>query len=301
MSQLAANLLLLLVTVIWGTTFILVKTAIQMIKPFTFLAARFFIGSLFILLWLAIRQSKSSWDRSVTFVTPAYTLKGGVLTGAALFFSYVTQTFGLLTVSAGKAAFITGLSVVLVPLASALIFKEIPDKNAFIGVTLAAIGLALMSLVFPFNIEIGDILVFLCAVGFASHIILVGMYSRHSDPVIFTLIQLMIVAAGSFIAAICLEWPLSIPIHTSGALIYSAVVATSITVLIQSAVQKYTSATNTALIFSTEPVFAALFAWISVGEILKPREMLGAGLILLGMLISEIGPWKRRSFLKNEL
>ncbi len=308
MPQIFANLLLLLVTIIWGTTFVLVKEAISSIKPFTFLAVRFFIGGLFLLLWLVARnywfpkaaktgtangsafekQACASGNSHVGKRLPKDTLKDSLITGITLFLAYATQTFGLLTVPAGKAAFITGMSVVMVPVASAFLLKSIPDRGTTVGVVLATIGLGLMSLVFPLKIEIGDLLIFLCAIGFAAHILLVGRYSKGNDPVVFTAIQLIVVSIGSFGAALLWERPLSVPGQTWGAIIYTAILATAITVLIQSAVQRYTSATHTALIFSAEPVFGALFAWIMLGEVLSPREMAGAVLILAGMLISEI-------------
>lgn len=310
MPQIFANLLLLLVTVIWGTTFVLVKGAIESIKPFTFLAVRFFIGGLFLLLWLIARNwwlSNTTQTGTIDSPTienqfgvcgnsqvcersPGESVKGSLITGITLFLAYATQTFGLLTVPAGKAAFITGLSVVMVPVASAFLLKTVPDRNTATGVILATIGLGLMSLVFPFRIEIGDLLVFLCAIGFAAHILLVGRYSKGNDPVVFAAIQLIVVAIGSFFAAFLLERPLSVPRETWGAIIYTAIIATAITVLIQSSVQRYTSATHTALIFSAEPVFGALFAWFMLGEVLSSREMAGAVLILAGMVVSEISP-----------
>ncbi len=326
MPQMVADLLLLLVTVIWGTTFVLVKGAISSVKPFTFLAVRFFIGGLFLLLWLVARRvwpsrrarGKDGFgaqghahgneaDNSVAACVYSGTgvrsgpLRGSVITGITLLLAYATQTFGLLTVAAGKAAFITGLSVVMVPVASALLLKMVPDQSTTVGVILAIIGLGLMSLSLPFRVELGDMLVFLCAIGFAAHILLVGVHSKDNDPVVFAAIQLMVVAAGSFVAALFLERPLIIPRQTWGAIVYTAILATSITVLIQSAVQKYTSATHAALIFSAEPVFGAVFAWIMLGEVLSARETVGAVLILAGMLVSEVSPRKEQPSGKGRL
>ncbi|HHY16907.1 MAG TPA: DMT family transporter [Firmicutes bacterium] len=317
MPQILADGLLLLVTVIWGTTFVLVKEAISSVKPFTFLAVRFFIGGLSLVLWLVVRRVLPSLraqarvsraqaqapDNGAGEACPCLSgdvqagdntrkrfLMGSAVTGVTLLLAYATQTFGLLTVAAGKAAFITGLSVVMVPIASAFLLKTVPDRSTVAGVILATIGLGLMSLTFPFRIEPGDLLVFLCAMGFAAHILLVGIYARDNDPLVFAAIQLMVVAVGSFGAALLLEQPLSVPKESWGAIVYTATIATALTVLIQSAVQKYTSSTHTALIFSAEPVFGAFFAWIMLGEVLSSREMLGAVFILAGMLVSEIDP-----------
>ncbi len=319
MPQVLADALLLLVTVIWGTTFVLVKGAISSVRPFTFLAVRFSIGAISLLLWLFARKIRVfgiaqanavmggmkpvknhgdtliSFDSTVLSNSPGWFIKGAIITGMTLLFAYAAQTFGLLTVAAGKAAFITGLSVVIVPVASAFLLKTVPNWNTAGGVILAATGLCLMSLTLPFHVEYGDSLVFLCAIFFAAHILLVGLYSRSSDPVVFSAIQLIVVAAGSFVAALLIERPFSVPRESWGAIIYTATVATAVTVLIQSAVQKYTSATHTALIFSAEPVFGAIFAWIVVGEVLNRREMAGAVLILAGVLVSEVVPAGRCS------
>jgi drug/metabolite transporter (DMT)-like permease len=325
MPQILADALLLFVTVIWGTTFVLVKGAISSVRPFTFLAVRFAIGGISLLLWLFVRKIRVSGraqanaviggmepvkshgdtiisaDSTVLAKSSGWFVKGAIITGITLLLAYATQTFGLLTVAAGKAAFITGLSVVIVPVASAFLLKTAPNRSTAMGVILAATGLCLMSLTLPFRVEYGDLLVFLCAIFFAAHILLVGTYSRENDPVVFAAIQLIVVAAGSFAAAMLLERPLSVPREAWGAIIYTATVATAVTVLIQSAVQKYTSATHTALIFSAEPVFGAIFAWMMLGEILSPREMAGAVLILSGMLVSEIAPRQRQLENRNSV
>ncbi|NLC14873.1 MAG: DMT family transporter [Firmicutes bacterium] len=316
MSQVVADLLLLLITIIWGTTFVIVKEATVSIKPFTFLAVRFFVGSFALLFWLALRrmwrsnrtrgEADGHFDHAAggvsdavggaldCFRTRKVLVNGAVITGVTLFLAYATQTIGLLTVAAGKAAFITGLSVVLVPVGSAVLLRVVPEINAAIGVFLATIGLGVMSLTLPFRVETGDVLIFLCAIGFAAHILLVGIHSKHGDPAIFAAIQLMIVAVGSLVAALCLEQPLVVPREAWGAIIYTGIVATAVTVLVQSTVQKYTSATHAALIYSAEPVFAAFFGWLMLGEVLSPREAVGAVLILAGMLVSEIAPGKRQ-------
>jgi drug/metabolite transporter (DMT)-like permease len=210
-----------------------------------------------------------------------------LLTGLALFFSYATQTLGLVTVAAGKAAFITGLYIVIVPIASRAIAREAPDRATVVGVILAAVGLGLMSLNLPFQVARGDFLTFLCAVGFSAHILLVSRYSGRGDTVLYTGVQLLVVALGSSVAALAIERPLVIPSGAWPAILFTSIVTTAFAFLVQSTVQQYTSATHTALIFAAEPVFGALFAWLLAGEVLLPREMAGAGLILAGMLVAE--------------
>lgn len=303
MSQLAADLLLLLVTLIWGTTFVIVKNAIASMRPLTYISIRFLVAGAVLLGWYVVRRvgrnlrSKGEIRVEVELCSgEAHSrrfLTGSLITGVALLFSYITQTLGLITVPAGKAAFITGLSVVIVPVASGLLLRKAPDRASVIGVVLATTGLGLMSLKLPLTVEAGDLLVFLCAIGFASHILLVEAYSDHGDTVLFAAIQLLVVSLGSFIGALVFERPLVIPGKAWGAILFTALAATSFAFLTQSAVQRYTTATHTALILSVEPVFGAFFAWLLVDEVLTPREIAGAIAILGGMLVSELGSLRR--------
>ncbi|HHW26768.1 MAG TPA: DMT family transporter [Firmicutes bacterium] len=297
MSQVTADILLLLVTLVWGSTFVLVKNAIETMGPLTFLAVRFFIAGTVLLVWHAVRNRTNSKpideNREIVGDTKRHSPNnrfyvGGVLAGLALGFSYAMQTLGLVTVPAGKAAFITGLYVVLVPIGAGLLLRTAPDLASVIGVSLATVGLALLSLQFPLSIAPGDFLVLMCGVGFAAHILLVGVYSNEGDPVLFTGIQLIVVALGTGLGALIFERPLFVPSSAWGAIIFTALAATSFAFLIQTAMQRYTSPTHTALIFSAEPVFGAVFAWLLTGETLKGREILGAVCILIGMLVSEL-------------
>jgi len=313
MSQIAADLLLLVVTLAWGTTFVVVKNTIETMGPYTYLAVRFLIAGLILTVWHVVKagrpaarderkQGRSDGpaaprrEESGThglppghawYEAPREFYIGGILTGLALFFSYATQTLGLMTVAAGKAAFITGLYVVIVPIASRAMAREIPDRATIVGVILAAVGLALMSLNLPFQVAPGDFLVFLCAIGFSAHILLVGHYSGRGDTVLYTAVQLLVVALASTVAALITERPVVIPASAWPAILFTSIVTTALAFLVQSTVQKHTSATHTALIFSAEPVFGAVFAWLLAGEVLLPREMAGAGLILAGMLVAE--------------
>lgn len=310
MSQIVADLLLLLVTLAWGTTFVVVKNTIETMGPLTYLAVRFLIAGLILLIWHIARAGRPSArnagaegassvsrreDTRARGLPPGHAWYeasrgfyiGSLLTGLALFFSYATQTLGLVTVAAGKAAFITGLYIVIVPIASRAIAREAPDRATVVGVILAAVGLGLMSLNLPFQVARGDFLTFLCAVGFSAHILLVSRYSGRGDTVLYTGVQLLVVALGSSVAALATERPLVIPSGAWPAILFTSIVTTAFAFLVQSTVQQYTSATHTALIFAAEPVFGALFAWLLAGEVLLPREMAGAGLILAGMLVAE--------------
>jgi drug/metabolite transporter (DMT)-like permease len=295
---LAADLLLLAVTAIWGTTFVIVKNTISVMGPMTFLAMRFLVAAALLLIpkaYAALFVSQRTASGPTRRWNPPQLYVGAVLTGRALLFADATQTLGLVTVTAGKAAFITGFYVVLVPIASKLLLKEVPDRASVLGVVLATFGLALLSLRSPFRICPGDFLILLCAVGFAAQILLTGRYGDKGDSIEFTAVQLLVVSLGSFVWAGITERPITIPAAAWPSILFTASAATSFAFLAQTMVQRYTSATHTALIYSAEPVFGALFAWLVVGEALSPKEILGAVCILGGMVVSE-----RASFGRGE-
>jgi drug/metabolite transporter (DMT)-like permease len=296
-QQFQADLLLLAVTLIWGSTFVVVKKAIAETPPFTFLFVRFSVASAFLFGWLVLsrrtrarRSGESSLVRHEEATRRARTTARGLVTGLALLIAYATQTIGLLSVNAGKAAFITGFSVVLVPALAPVVFGTRQGGWVWAGVILATLGLFFMSFQLPFTVEWGDLWVMSCALGFAAHILLVGIFSPAVDPLEFTAVQLAVVSVGSLAGALFLERPLHIVPKTLPAIVFTGIFATSVAFLVQTWAQRYTSPTHTAVIFSAEPVFGAVFAWILAGEILTLRESVGAVLILAGILMTEVLP-----------
>jgi drug/metabolite transporter (DMT)-like permease len=212
----------------------------------------------------------------------------GVLIGLALFAGYAFQTFGLRETTPAKAGFITGMSVALVPLGQAIFLRRPPRRNSIIGVTLATLGLALLSLQADLSVNRGDLLVLACAVAFAAHILLTGRYAPEWQPLRLAFVQILTVALLSGAATLALEQPIGPP---SGnvwfAALFTGLLATALAFFIQSRAQQATSPTHTALIYAAEPVFAGLFSFLLIGEVLGPRQIAGSALILAGMVISE--------------
>lgn len=278
-QQRTADAVLFLVTIVWGSSFVLVKDTIANMGPMTFLSVRFLVAGCVLLAVGSVKEFKRISSAHKPF------FKGSLWAGAALFVSYTAQTLGLLTVDAGKAAFLTGIYVALVPLGSRLLLKA--ETGSFVGVFLATLGLVLMSFKIPFETQWGDLLLILCAVGFAAHILIVERFKDNGSPVLFTAYQLLFVGLASTLAAFLLEKPFQVPRESWGAILFMALCATSFAFLAQTMAQRFTSPTHTALIFATEPVFGALFAWLLSGEVLSPKEILGALCILSGMLSTE--------------
>ncbi|HZK18547.1 MAG TPA: DMT family transporter [Clostridia bacterium] len=278
-KQIKADFALLCVAFIWGTTFVVVQNALSGIGPFYFNGIRFMIAFLFL--------AAIFWKRIREITLPA--LKTGAFIGIFLFGGYAFQTIGLQYTGAANAGFITGLSVVLVPVFSALLSRRYPKINTLVGVTCATAGLMLLTLSNNLAINTGDLFCFLCAICFGLHIILVGKLAVHFDSPTMAILQIGTVSVISFLCAVFLEpFPTYFTKPVWIAFIITAIPATSLAFLIQNTVQKYTSPTHTAIIFTTEPVFAALTAFVFTTQVLSLKQWLGCLLILAGMLVSEL-------------
>jgi len=287
--SLIADLSLLFVTLIWGTTFVLVQNAIDFLPPFAFNGIRFSLAALLLFLCLLFFDFKQLKQLNLKL------LGSGVFIGLWLFLGYVTQTLGLLYTTTSKAGFITGLSVVLVPLFSMFLLKQYPSKNAVFGVIAATIGLFLLTLADVSGLNIGDGFVFICAISFGMHIIITGKVSNKYPTLLLTVIQISTVALLSTFSSFFFEdWRKSVRIEVLlskdvlAALIVTSVFATAMAFFIQTNFQKYTSTTRVALIFAMEPVFAALTGFFWAHERLSINALLGCILIFLGMIFAEL-------------
>ncbi len=295
---LTADLALVAVTLVWGATFVTVKEALADIRPFAFLAVRFAIAFLVLLPFFRreIRRGGASQ------------VKHGLIIGVWLFVGYACQTLGLQWTTAGKAGFITGLSVVFVPLFAAVGLRQPPGRDSLLGVALATCGLALLTLGDSLRPGPGDLLVLACAVSFAMHVITIARYGRDpgaSSGALAT-IQIGVTSLFSAVASLAFERPYWAELaagrtaSTAGrgflvlgaavwqAILVTALLATAGAFLIQNIAQRHTTPTHTALILSMEPVFAALFAWLLAGEALGPRGAAGGALMLAGILTAEL-------------
>ena len=287
LPQWIADLSLLMVTAIWGTTFVVVKHAIAEVTPMYFLALRFSLAAFVLALFPGtLAGLKSTWRRTL-------------VPGLLLALAYLLQTYGLIYTSASRAGFITGLSVILVPIFFAISEKRRPSWLVISGAAISTIGLALMSGGSADPLNLGDLLVMGCAVGFALQIILVGRRAGEMPSLSLTL--------GMLGTAALLFWPgalreilhqgasVFISVNAWMAVLMTAILATSLAFYLQCKMQRFTTPSHTALIFSAEPVFAALFAFLLAGEIIGPMGVLGGGLIVLGIVLVEAIPMLRRN------
>ncbi|MGM0713251.1 DMT family transporter [Brevibacillus parabrevis] len=284
-----ADITLLLIALVWGTTFLIVQQAIASLPPNTFNAVRFTVAALFLLVILLIRNRRQLTE----FRGPI--IRAGIILGFWLCLGYALQTVGLLYTTPSKAGFITGLSVVLVPLFSFLLLRDRIKVVAVIGVILAAAGLYLLTQNQEFSFNLGDALVFGCAICFAMQIVFTGKYAPRFSALPLAIVQLGTVAVMSWLYAFfCEDWSrafdpaiLFIPEVAMG-LIVTSIFATALAFLAQTALQKQTSSTRVALIFALEPVFAALTSYIFIHEVLNGRQLTGCLMIFTGMILAEL-------------
>lgn len=275
-----AELALLLLAFFWGTTFPLVKIALDFCSPFLFLTIRFALGTLII--WVA-------YSKKISFMDMA-TIKAGIILGIFLFLGFGFQTVGLKYTAASKSAFITGLFVIMVPPLSVLIVKEKPKLFSLIGVILAISGLWLMTRPKGSEFNFGDLLTFLCAISFSFHVIYVQIYAKRFPFEKLVFVQLLTTSLLSIPSMFLLETAEFVYNHNLvSAILVTALFATALGISIQNRMQKDTTATKASVIYTMEPVFAGFFSYLILGEVLGSAGMLGAGLILSGMLCSELG------------
>ena len=290
--QLWMDFLLFAVTFFWGATFIIVKDAVVHMDVYVFLGIRF--GLAFMVMVVLFR--KRIWPFHLQTA-----LAGGFL-GVFLFGAFAFQTWGLTHTSATNGAFLTGMNVVMVPILSLIFLRRAPAPFAVLGVLFAFTGLYFLTGGGPSDWNRGDLLVFICAVWVSIHIMMTGYYAPKFDTMALATWQMGAVALLSMGFALGTgSFTLHVPPPAWGAILITALFCTVFAFAVQTHAQRYTSPTRTALIFTAEPVFGALFAHLYGGEPLLEQHLIGGGFIFVGMVLAEIRPgiWGRINGLRN--
>lgn len=274
-----ADLLLVVVSVIWGGGFIATKGALDSIPPFYTMALRFTIAAI-LLLTISFKKIKNL-NKEV--------LIGGVITGTFLFFAFAFQTFGIKETTASKNAFLTATNVIWVPYLLWAIIKKKPNKAQILSSFICILGIGLITINGNINtMQIGDILSFICAIFFAVHIISLDYFSKKIDIIILTIIQLVTAGIFSSILAFSLEdFPINLTSTAWVQVLYLAIISTLLAYLIQTYAQRHTTANKTSLILATEAVFASIFSAIFLGEVFSVAILIGAILVFLSIILSE--------------
>jgi len=268
---------LVLVTAVWGLTFVQVKDAVALYPLFAFLALRFAIASIVLAAPAARRLrslGRSGW-------------RAGVSLGLLLAAGYALQTAGLERTTVSSAGFITGLYVVFTPLLALLLFRTRAGVALWIGVLLAVLGLALLSGVGAGD-PLGDALVLAGSAAYSLQIVLMERHAPRYDPVAFTQAELLAAFGGFAVVAVALgqiELPRGWTVW--GALLVTGIFASALAFLVQTWAQRHTSATRTALAFALEPVFAGIFGFWLAGDRLGAIGWTGCAVIMAGIVVAE--------------
>ena len=276
-----ADVALFLVATSWGATFPLAKRLLLELPPFFYLALRFGLAAA-LLFGVCGRQLPRLGKQG---------LIDGVVLGALLTAGYGLQTVGLRTASATVAAFLTGLSVVMVPVLG-LARGRRPGALAWLGVGSALAGLVLLTIEPRAGARFGtgELLLLGCALAYAVHIVYQSRVAARSPALPLGLVQITVVALLALVFSIGEPKPLGLTPYAAWALVAMAVVCTAAAFTIQAWAQRFTPPTHVGLLFAFEPVAAALFAWAWLGERLGAGQWLGAGLIFAGIVLAEWSP-----------
>jgi drug/metabolite transporter (DMT)-like permease len=277
MKTAKADLALIAVTAIWGCTFLLVQNALHDVSPILFLGLRFAVASCALFLVYRRKLMRAA-------------LLPGLATGGFLFAGYAFQTVGLQYTTASKSAFLTSLSVPLVPLAGSLVYRLVPKPFELLGVAVATTGMLLLTAPSSFaGIGRGDWLSVLCAVSFAGQVVAVTHAAGKGNFETLALVQMFTASILSFATYRFLETPvLRWTPAVISAILLTGLLASALAFSVQAWAQQFTSVTRAAIIYALEPVFAWITSWWLMGERLGWKETLGAALILLGILTVEL-------------
>jgi len=279
-ATLVTDFVLLLVAFVWGMTFIMVKQAIVEVGVYPFLFLRFTLSFICMILIFARRLTKI--DKSVAF--------SGTLLGVFLFLAYAFQTTGLAYTSASNAGFITGLNVIFVPVLSIVVFRRMPAPLTIAGIIIATAGLFLLTGGQWGGFNRGDLLVLLCALCYAMHILFTGRYAPVMDVYLLATVQIGVVALFSLPFAISSLYcfPSGIPISVWMAIIFTGLLATVFAFVAQTSAQRFTPPARAALILLMESVFCAITARFYGGEKLSGVALAGGVLMVIGMALAEL-------------
>lgn len=284
--------MLLFVALVWGMAFAFQRWGADHLGPLSFNAARYCLGAFCIGVLLSLRMGwRSVWVRDPNFTA-------GCVLGVVLMLGTTLQQSGLAYTTAGKAGFITGLYVVLVPV-TAFLFGQRPGWLTAGGALIAVFGLYFLSVKRDFSMGYGDVLILGSAFCWTAHVLLIGRFAQRLDPMRLAFFQFVTTGVFSFVGMLLFE-SASPKDFVSAAvpLLYTGVIATALAFTLQITAQRHSPPSHAALIMSLETVFAALGGWVLLSETLTPRDWLGAGLMLLGILLSQIEVFRPTNFSK---
>ena len=282
-NSLRADLLLLLTAFIWGFAFVAQRMGMEYVGPYLFNAARFALGCLPLLPFVAQNASGPLLPHLLRAAP------GSLLAGLFLFAGSSLQQVGIVYTTAGKAGFITGLYVILVPILGLALGQQ-SGRNTWLGALVATAGLYLLSVEPPFSIAYGDALVLIGALFWAGHVLIIGRFAQQIDWAALAFLQFLTCSLLSFGVALAVKpvaWqPL---VDAAWPVFYGGVLSVGVAYTLQVVAQRQAPASHAAIVLSLETVFAALGGWWLLSEAMSLRGLAGCGLMFGGMLVSQLG------------
>lgn len=290
-QRLRADLILLLVSLIWGTAFVAQRIAATSMNVFLFNGLRFLLGAVVLLPLVTLSSGRREYTKQINRHNLRYILLAGVL----LFLGASLQALGMQSTTAANAGFITGMYVVLVPLMLALIWRQRPGYFVWLAVGFAATGLFLLSTGGSLRLAPGDRLEFGGAILWAGHVILIGFLAQRVEALTIAIGQNLVCGFLSLLALLLTAWdnPLSGFSTSWWTIVYTGILSVGIGYTLQIVGQKVALPTDAAIIMSMEAVFAAIFGWILLAEYLSGVQILGCLLMVVAMVLAQVGPGKR--------
>lgn len=287
LREFSADASLLAISLIWGSTFIIVKKTVELFEPITFVGLRFVLAFFIMLIFCYPRRKNLS--RAL--------LKDGLFIGTALFVVFTFQTLALKYSSASEVGFLTGLYVLFVPILSAVFLKRMPHFFSIVGVLCSAAGMLMVTFTDTLSLSTGQLFAILNALFIGIQIIMTDVYSKRHDTVLLTAVEIGVVALFSMIYSVMFENP-DYTVLKSGYVLYSllfnAVIATVLCFFVQMHMQKHTTPTKAAIMFTMEPISSAFFSFFIGAEVLLFRQYMGAVLIVTAIVLAETGTYLRQ-------
>jgi drug/metabolite transporter (DMT)-like permease len=285
-KQVKGNLILLLTAFIWGSAFVAQRVGAQSMGSFSFNGIRFLLGATFltpIMIYLHPKRSDFPLNKDL-----ARTKIPGAILGTVLFIATSLQQIGLIYTTAGKAAFITGMYIIFVPIAG-IFFKQTLTLKTILSSFIALIGLFFLMIESPFIVNIGDVLQLLGAFFWTAHIILIDRYVQKYDALKLSVFQFLITALLSGFLGIIFELnTVAILKNTLIPILYGGILSVGVAYTLQIVGQQYAKPSHAAIILSLEVVFGVLAGVILLNEILTLRGYIGATMMFFGMILSQL-------------
>lgn len=284
---------LILVTIVWGSTFLVVKDTVGTVNEYLIVFIRSSLAFIVMFLFQLISKPKKLWNKKAFLL--------GSILGVLMAITYGAQTIGLKYTSTGHSAFITSSAVIIVPFILFFLYKMKLLKIDLIAVFIVFAGLFLLTYDFNTKTNIGDIITIITAITYAFHVVLAGQFVKKADTTTIITYQFFAAAVVGLLVYIFTDHETAnISAKAWGSLFYLGLIGTLFCYFITVWVMNYVSALKVAIIFSLEPVFAAIFGYILINEILNIKELAGASLILSGVIIHSIFKNKINEKLKSK-